>query len=145
MSGSFTRFPGGLKPLMDTFLHASRREVNQNSVTKPGLKQRLVVISSLGPKNSLRSHLTASNSKNFPGGACPQSPLASHSGKCLDQCNFASAGPVHASYSIYRMSLTGEGEQVSSNTQLPLHLAPYTNTAWVHTFLLQDAQMSLEN
>ena len=29
---------------MDTYLHVSRREVNQNLVTKPGLKQRLVVM-----------------------------------------------------------------------------------------------------
>ena len=36
--------PGDLKPLMDTYLHASRREVNQNPVTKPGLKQGMVVI-----------------------------------------------------------------------------------------------------
>ena len=41
---SFTRFPGDLKLPMDTYLHASRREVNQTPVTKPGLKQRLVVM-----------------------------------------------------------------------------------------------------
>ena len=28
---------------MDTYRHASRRKVNQNPVTKPGLKQRFVV------------------------------------------------------------------------------------------------------
>ena len=38
------RFPGGLKPSMDTYFHVSRREVNQNPVTKPGLEQRLVVV-----------------------------------------------------------------------------------------------------
>jgi len=41
---SFTWFPGDLKLPMDTYLHASRREVNQTPVTKPGLKQRLVVM-----------------------------------------------------------------------------------------------------
>ena len=35
--------------------------------------------------------------KKCPRGACPQSPLASHSGTCTDklnQCNFASTGPA---------------------------------------------------
>ena len=43
-------FRGSLKPLKDTYLHASRHEVNQNPVTKPGLKQKLVVMYVLGPK-----------------------------------------------------------------------------------------------
>ena len=47
---------GGLKPPMNTSI--SRCEVNQNPVTMPGLKQRLVAM--FGPQNSLRSHLTAS-------------------------------------------------------------------------------------
>ena len=53
----------------------------------------------VSPKNSLRSHLTVSNSKNFPWGACHQTTLASHSGTCtdkLDQCKFASTRPVLA-------------------------------------------------
>ena len=41
---SFMRFPGDLTPPMDTYLHASRREVNQNPVTNSGLKQGLVVL-----------------------------------------------------------------------------------------------------
>ena len=40
----FHVLPGGLKPPMDTYLHASRREVNQIPVTKPGLRQRIVVM-----------------------------------------------------------------------------------------------------
>ena len=47
---SFMWFRGSLKPLKDTYLHASRHEVNQNPVTKPGLKQKLVVMYVLGPK-----------------------------------------------------------------------------------------------
>ena len=39
-----TTFPVDLKPLMDTYLHVSRRDV-------------------MSTKNSLRSHLTASNSR----------------------------------------------------------------------------------
>ena len=46
-----------------------RREMNQNPVTMPGLKQKLVVLFWI--QNSLRSHLTASN---LPGGACPRLP-----------------------------------------------------------------------
>ena len=78
MRRSFTRFPGGLKLPMDTYLHAYKREVNQNSL------------------------LTALNSKNFPGGACPHTHLASvytlmyALGGKLDQCNFASTGPAFA-------------------------------------------------
>ena len=45
------------------------REMNQNPVTMPGLKQKLVVLFWI--QNSLRSHLTASN---LPGGACPRLP-----------------------------------------------------------------------
>ena len=41
---SFTWFPGSLKLPMDTYRHASRRKVNQNTVTKPGLKQSFVVV-----------------------------------------------------------------------------------------------------
>ena len=40
----FTRFPGDLKPPMEAYLHASGHVVNQNPVTKSGLKQRLVVM-----------------------------------------------------------------------------------------------------
>ena len=36
--------PRGLKPPMGTCLHGCRREVNQNPVTMPRLKQRLVVM-----------------------------------------------------------------------------------------------------
>ena len=36
--------PGGMKPPMDTYLHECRHEVNQNSATMPGLKQRIVLI-----------------------------------------------------------------------------------------------------
>ena len=55
---SFTSFLGGLKPPMDTYLHAYSREVNQNPVTMPG---RLVVM--FWPHKNLRSHLIVSNSK----------------------------------------------------------------------------------
>ena len=41
---SFMRFPGDLTPPIDTYLHVSRREVNQNPVTNSGLKQGLVVL-----------------------------------------------------------------------------------------------------
>ena len=44
MGRSFVQFPGDLKLPMDTYLHASRCEVNQKPVTKPGLKQGLVVM-----------------------------------------------------------------------------------------------------
>ena len=47
----FDAVPRGLEPPMDTYLHSCRREVNQNPVTKSGLK-------------------------HFPGGACPQALLA---------------------------------------------------------------------
>ena len=56
-ASSFTRFPGGLKPPVDTHLHACKREVNQNFVTIPGQKQWIVV--TFWTQNSLRSHLTA--------------------------------------------------------------------------------------
>ena len=44
MRHSFPLFPGGLKPRMDTYLRVCRREVNQNPVTMPGLKQILLVM-----------------------------------------------------------------------------------------------------
>jgi len=68
---------------MGTYLHVSRREVNQNPVTKPGLKPESCYqartkarISSdvLAPKNSLRSHLAASNSKKLFLGSMPPHP-----------------------------------------------------------------------
>jgi len=56
-------FLGGIETADGHFyLHVCRCEVNQNPVTKPGLKQRLVVM--FGPQNSLRSHLTASEIQN---------------------------------------------------------------------------------
>ena len=40
----FHAIPGDLTPPMDTYLHVSRREVNQNPVTNSGQKQGLVVL-----------------------------------------------------------------------------------------------------
>ena len=40
----FMEFPGDLELPMDTYRHVSRRKVNQNPVTKPGLKQIFVVV-----------------------------------------------------------------------------------------------------
>ena len=40
----FHTIPGGIDTTMSTYLHVSRREVNQNPVTNPGLKQGLVVL-----------------------------------------------------------------------------------------------------
>ena len=59
---------------MNTYLHASRHEVNKNSVTKPGLKQRLVVVLWAQASEAISQHQIQ---KNFSGGACPQTPLAS--------------------------------------------------------------------
>ena len=65
-----------LKPPMDTYLHASRREVNQNPVSKPGLKQGLVVMF-YAPKLASEAITQHQIPKLFPGEACPQTPLAS--------------------------------------------------------------------
>ena len=73
MGRSFTRFPGDLKPPMDTYLHASRREVNQNPVIKPGVKQGLVVMF-WAPKIASEAISQHQIQKKFPGGACPQTP-----------------------------------------------------------------------
>ena len=35
-----------------------------------------VILVAFWPKHGLRSHLRVPNLKNFPGGACPQTPLA---------------------------------------------------------------------
>ena len=56
--------------------YASRREVNQNPVTKPGLKQGLVVMF-WAPKIASEAISQHQIPKHFPGGACPQTPLAS--------------------------------------------------------------------
>ena len=90
---------------MDTYLYVSRREVNQNPVTKPGLKQGLVVMF-CAPKIASEAISQHQIPKHFPGGACPRLPLASAdtltlplSGICTDkadQCSFASVGPVLA-------------------------------------------------
>ena len=63
---------------MDTYLHACRREVNQNPVTMPGLKQRLVVCVCLGPKIASEAISRHPKFKNFPGGAYPQPPQLVH-------------------------------------------------------------------
>ena len=51
---------------MDTYLHgiACSREVNQNPVIMPGLKQRLVVI--FWAQNRLRSHVTVASFSGSP-------------------------------------------------------------------------------
>ena len=60
---------------MDTDLHVGGCEANQNSVTMPQLKQRLV--GRFRPKNSLRSHITEhQSSKTFSREACPQTHIA---------------------------------------------------------------------
>ena len=74
MGRSFTRFSGDLKPPMDTYLHASKREVNQNPVTMQARTKARISSDVSGPKISLRSHLTASNSKKFSWGSMPPDP-----------------------------------------------------------------------
>ena len=59
MDRSFMRFLEDLKPPMGAYLHASRRELNQN----PARTKAKISSDVLGPKNSLRSYLTASNLK----------------------------------------------------------------------------------
>ena len=58
---------------MDTYLYASRREVNQNPVTKLGLKQGLVVMF-WAPKIASEAISQHQIPKHFPGGACPRTP-----------------------------------------------------------------------
>ena len=87
---------------MDTNLQACDGEANQNSINMPRLKRRLQVI--LWAQKGLRSQSECPISKIFPGGACPQIPLAyvlTHAFTNLgtsvskpDESNFASAGPI---------------------------------------------------
>ena len=54
----------------------ARHEVNQNPVTKPGVKQGLVVMF-WGPKIASEVISQHQIPKTFPWGACPQTPQAS--------------------------------------------------------------------
>ena len=87
---------------MNTNLHPCGREANQNSVTMPGLKQRLQVMF-LGPKKASEAFSEHPISKNFPGEAYPQTPPGLILRANVRICefaytsvgsNFASAGPV---------------------------------------------------
>ena len=93
-----------LKPPMDTYLHVSRREVNQNPVTKPGLKQGLVVMF-WAPKIASEAITQHQIPKLFPGGACPQTPLASAWTLTLSLVPIrptnATPSPLHSDYSSY--------------------------------------------
>ena len=94
----FHMVPGGRET---PDVHVSRLEVNQNLVTKPGLKQGLIVMfwASKIASEAISQHQIQ---KIFPGGARPRPPylLRTHYlGICIDkadQCNFASVGPVLA-------------------------------------------------
>ena len=93
-----------LKPLMDTYLHVSRHEVNQNPVTKPGLKQGLVVMF-WAPKIASEAITQHQIPKLFPGGACPQTPLASAWTLTLSLVPIrptnATPSPLRSDYSSY--------------------------------------------
>ena len=80
------------------------REVNQNPVAKPGLKQKLVVMYVLGPTIASEA-ISQHQILNFLGGSMPPDPpsFCIHAnvltrGTCTDkpdQCNFASTGPEY--------------------------------------------------
>jgi len=99
---------GDLKPPMDTYHHASRREVNQNPVTKPGLKQGLVVMF-WAPKTASEAISQHQIQKNFPGGACPQTTLASACTLTLPlvliRRTNAMPSPLRSDYSSYAPDL----------------------------------------
>ena len=60
---------------MDTYLHVSTREVNQNPVTKPRLKQKLVVHVFFGPKIASEAISQHQTPKKISWGSMPPDPL----------------------------------------------------------------------
>ena len=108
MGRSFAQFPGDFKPPpMGTYLHVSRSEVNQNPVTKPGLKQGLVVMfwppkiaSEAISQHQIQKHYSWGSMPPHPPTFCVHTNIATRVFVPIRQTN-TTPSPLRSDYSSY--------------------------------------------